>query len=126
MYPAVHIPICSTECATEFATDLISESLFEFSVQQTLQLNLNSEPPFETISTQPQHTPFTLLRFSKATHNHAGSLVAHSPQHEHVVPSQIVNVLCALQQHQLGQDGHCLQVDGEGPQDLHAWKQHLL
>lgn len=44
----------------------------------------------------------------------------HLPKHEHVVARQVVNVLRALQQHQLRQDGHSLQVDGEGPDDLAA------
>ncbi len=40
------------------------------------------------------------------------------PEQEHVVPREVVDVLCPLQQDQLRQDGNRLQVDGEGPQDL--------
>mmetsp|Transcript_10720 Transcript_10720/g.32762 ORF Transcript_10720/g.32762 Transcript_10720/m.32762 type:complete len:323 (-) Transcript_10720:113-1081(-) len=39
-------------------------------------------------------------------------------EQEHVVSGQVVHILRPLQQHELGQDGHGLQVDGKRPQDL--------
>lgn len=39
-------------------------------------------------------------------------------EQEHVVACQRVHILCALEQHELGQNGHRLQVDGERPQHL--------
>ena len=47
-----------------------------------------------------------------------------SPQQEHIVPRQVVDVLRPLQQHQLWQDGHRFQVDGESPEELHT--HHVL
>lgn len=39
-------------------------------------------------------------------------------QKEDVVPRKVVYVLRALHEHQLRQDGHRLQINGEGPQDF--------
>lgn len=40
------------------------------------------------------------------------------PEQEHVISSQVVDVLRALHQHQLREDRDRLQVDGKGPEDL--------
>lgn len=41
------------------------------------------------------------------------------PEKQDIVSSEVVNVLCPLQQHQLWQNCYCFQVQRECPQDLH-------
>lgn len=52
--------------------------------------------------------------------------IVDSPQHENVVAGEIVDVVGALQQHQLRKNGHGLKVNAEGPKNLRTIEQAEL
>mmetsp|Transcript_26757 Transcript_26757/g.47647 ORF Transcript_26757/g.47647 Transcript_26757/m.47647 type:complete len:211 (+) Transcript_26757:238-870(+) len=70
--------------------------------------------------TRDPHNPLTVARFSEEAVDPVEDVEAtvHAEE-EDIVTGHVVDVARPLQEDQLRQDGHSLEVDGEGPQQLH-------